>query len=387
MFDVLVIGGGPAGMMAAIKANRNNKKVGLIERNEELGKKLLISGGGRCNITNLKPNSEFMQGISDRFLYKALGMFNPYDIVDFFESRGVKLVEEDNNRMFPESGNSRDILNCLLNELKGIDIVTETAVKVAKEGFGFKVTTNKSEHTTKVLVIAAGGMSYPKLGSTGDGYEFAKSLGHKIVDTYPMNTPLVSNDSFIQSKVLQGLTLSDCVIKYKKNSYRGGMIFTHFGISGPIVLNISKDVHFGIKDNSSVFLDLTPDINVEDLSNLYLREGKKGLSTHLPKRLVEFLTEKFKVNKNPEEVSKKNFNAFIESIKNFEIKVASLKGYDNAFITGGGVSLYDVNPKTMESKVVYNLYLVGEVLDLSGITGGYNHTIALTTGFVAGDSI
>ena len=184
MVDVLVIGGGPAGMMAAIKSNRNNKKVVLIDRNETLGKKLLISGGGRCNITNLKPNNEFMAGISDRFLYKPLGIFNAYDIVDFFNSRGVELVEEDNNRMFPKSGKAKDILNCLLKELKGVEIKTETVLKVEREGFGFKVTSNKEVYITKVVVIATGGRSYPKLGSTGDGYEFAKSLGHQIVKTY-----------------------------------------------------------------------------------------------------------------------------------------------------------------------------------------------------------
>ena len=387
MVDVLVIGGGPAGMMAAIKSNRNNKKVVLIDRNETLGKKLLISGGGRCNITNLKPNNEFMAGISDRFLYKPLGIFNAYDIVDFFNSRGVELVEEDNNRMFPKSGKAKDILDCLIKELNGVEIKTETVLKVEREGFGFKVTTNKEVYIAKVVVIATGGKSYPKLGATGDGYEFAKSLGHQIVNTYPMNTPIVSNDEVIQSKVLQGITLNDCLIKYKKKSYRGGLIFTHFGISGPIVLNISKDVHFGLSKHSIVSLDLIPDEKIENLRNLFLSGGKKALYTLIPKRLVEYLLEKYGLNKNVTEVSKKNFNSFFEALKNFEINVASLKGYDNAFITGGGVSLYDVDPKTMESKIMYNLYLVGEVLDISGITGGYNHTIALSTGYVAGYSI
>ncbi len=384
MYDSIIIGGGPAGMMAAIKANRNNKKIALIDRNEQLGKKLLISGGGRCNITNLKSNSDFMQGISDRFLYKALGMFGPYDVVDFFESRGVKLKEEDNNRMFPESEKAIDILNCLLKELKGVDVLTETVLSLDKEGFGFKVTTNKNTYEAKTVVIATGGMSYPKLGSTGDGYEFARRLGHKIIPVYPMNTPIVSNDSVIQSKVLQGLTLPDVLIKYQKKTFRGGMIFTHFGISGPIVLNISKTVHFGLKDNNKVYIDLLPDLGVEELRNSFLRDGKKYLNQFLPKRLVDYLVDTFKVDRNASEISKKSLTSFIESLKSFQITVASLKGYENAFITGGGVSLDDVDPKTMESKVVYNLYLVGEVLDLSGITGGYNHTIALSTGYVAG---
>jgi predicted Rossmann fold flavoprotein len=236
-------------------------------------------------------------------------------------------------------------------------------------------------------VLATGGKSYPKLGSTGDGFEFAKMLGHKIVPTYPMNTPIISHDSFIQSKVLQGLTLPDVNIIYRSKSFRGSMIFTHFGISGPIVLNISKDVHFGLETHNEVFIDLIPDESIETIRNGYLKDGKPYLIQFLPKRLVEYLIERFEVNKNASEISKKSLTSFVEGIKRFKITVAGLKGYENAFITGGGVDLKDVNPKTMESKVLFNLYIVGEVLDLQGITGGYNHTIALTTGYVAGNSL
>ncbi len=386
MYDVVVVGGGPAGMMAAIQVS-NRKKVALIDRNETLGKKLLISGGGRCNITNLKSNSEFMTGISDRFLYKGLSSFGPFDIVHFFESRGVPLKEEDNNRMFPASEKAEDILNCMVQELDKVDVLTETVLSIEKEGYDFVTKTNKNTYKSRIVILATGGKSYPKLGSTGDGFEFAKNLGHKIVSTYPMNTPIISNDSFIQSKVLQGLTLPDVNIIYRSKSFRGSMIFTHFGISGPIVLNISKDVHFGLEENNEVFIDLIPDESIENIRNGYLKEGKNFLLKYLPKRLVEHLITTYEVNKNATEISKKSLTSFVEGIKRFKVTVTGLKGYENAFITGGGVDLKDVDPKTMESKVMFNLYIVGEVLNLQGITGGYNHTIALTTGYVAGNSI
>ena len=384
MHDCIVIGGGPAGMMAAISALNRGKKVMLIERNEQLGKKLLISGGGRCNITNNKMLPDFMRGISDRFMYKSLSLFGPSDVIDFFESRGVDLVEEDNNRMFPKSGVAKDILRCLLDELKEADIVHERVIDLTRDGYGFKVKTERNTYNSKTVVVATGGKSYPKLGSTGDGYDFLKNLRHEMVPTYPMNTPLVSNDAFIQSKDLQGLTLPDVELRYGKRKHRGSMLFTHFGISGPIVLNVSKDVHFGLQNNNLIHIDLIPDIKLEELRNEYLKGGKDFLQAHLPKRLVEYLMTTYQMKKNNTEISKKQFNQFFDSIKNFEMKIASLKGYDNAFITGGGVSLRDVNPATMESKVMFNLYIVGEVLDVSGITGGYNHTIALSTGFCAG---
>lgn len=384
MHDCIVIGGGPAGIMAAITASNRGKKVMLIERNDSLGMKLLISGGGRCNITNNKTGSDFMRGISDRFMYKSLGLFGPREIIQFFETRGVELVEEDNNRMFPKSGVAKDILKCLLSELSEVDIVHDRVIDVNREGYGYVVKTERTSYEAKAVIVATGGKSYPKLGSTGDGHNFLEKLGHKMIPTYPMNTPMVSNDSFIQSKELQGLTLPDVELRYGKKKYRGSMIFTHFGISGPIVLNLSKDVHFGLKDNNKVQIDLLPEFKVEHLRNEYLRGGKTFLQEHLPKRLVEYLMSNYQMKKNNSEISKKQFNQFFEVLKNFEITVASLKGYENAFITGGGVSLQDVNPATMESKVMFNLYIVGEVLDISGITGGYNHTIALSTGYSAG---
>lgn len=384
MYDCIVVGGGPAGMMAAITASNRGKKVALIERNDQLGKKLLISGGGRCNITNNKNGSDFMRGISDRFLYKTLGLFGPYEVIRFFESRGVELVEEDNNRMFPKSGKAEDILKCLLAELKDVDIIHEHVIDVSREGYGYVIKTERKKHEAKAVILATGGKSYPKLGSTGDGFHFLEKLGHKMIPTYPMNTPMVSNDSFIQEKTLQGLTLPDVEIRYKKLKYRGGMLFTHFGISGPIVLNLSKHIHFGLKEYNKVHIDLIPDVKIEQLRNEYLRRDKEVLLQYLPKRLVEYLLATYGMKKNQSEISKKQFNQFFEAIKNFEVTIAGLKGYENAFITGGGVSLQDVNPATMESKVMFNLYIVGELLDVSGITGGYNHTIALSTGYSAG---
>ncbi|XMB85906.1 NAD(P)/FAD-dependent oxidoreductase [Mycoplasmatota bacterium WC44] len=390
MYDVIVVGGGPSGMMAAITAARNGfKKVLLIEKNNELGKKLLVSGGGRCNITNLKSNNDLMQFVSDRFLYKSLNNFNAVDIKNYFENLGVELVEEDENRIFPASGKARDILDALMRDLKdkSVDILHENVTDLEKDGYKFKVKTENNEFTVKTLVIATGGKSYPKLGSTGDGYVFASKFGHRIVKLYPTNTPLVSKERFILDGVLQGLSLNNVTISFKKKKFTGAMIFTHFGLSGPAVLNISKDVYFGLKEGIvDLRLDLIPYVKRDEILEEIRSEKfvKSALKKYLPSRLVDYLIEKSNVSQNVSELSKDKLNKLLELIKNFTVNIDGVRGYENAFVTGGGVALDEVDPKTMESKRVYNLYFVGETLDIDGKTGGYNLTIALSTGYTAG---
>ncbi|QVK20679.1 NAD(P)/FAD-dependent oxidoreductase [Mycoplasmatota bacterium] len=392
MYDVIVIGGGPSGIMAAITAAKfNNRKVLLIEKNKELGRKLLVSGGGRCNITNLKSISNFMLYVNDRFPYKTLNNFGPNEIFQYFEDLGVELKEEEDNKVFPISNQARDILNALIKDLQkfGVDVHHEEVIQVDKVKYDFHITTDKTTYNSKYVVVATGGLTYPQLGSTETGYQIAKKYNHVVTELYPNNTPLISDDEFIKNKTLQGISLKDVTIKYK-TSYRGPMIFTHFGISGPTVLNISKNVYFGLKNGPVILkIDLLPDVKREELLDKIkeLSSVSLALKELLPKRLVEFIVNKTNTTQNISEISKDRMNKLLEMVKNFEISINSLKGYENAIVTGGGVSLTDIDPKTMESKSVYNLYFVGEVLDLDGKTGGYNLTIALSTGYTAGYSI
>jgi len=311
---------------------------------------------------------------------------------EYFEDLGVELKEEEDNKVFPVSGKARDILDAMVSDLKssGVDIHHEEVINVTKEKYDFIVNTNVQKYTCKHLVIATGGLTYPKLGSTGVGYDVGKTFNHIIIDTFPTNTPLVSNDKFIQDKALQGISMKNVDLKYNKTKYSGAFIFTHFGISGPIVLNISKHVHYGLKKGPvELRIDLLPEIKREYLTERIKEEESVAavLRGLLPKRFVDFIIKETNTSQNLSEISKDRMNKMIEMVKNFKIIINSTKGYDHAIVTGGGVSIEDIDTKTMESKCVYNLYFVGEVLDLDGKTGGYNLTIALSTGHAAGLSI
>jgi len=385
MYECIVVGAGPAGLMAAIQASKR-KKVLLIEKNDELGRKILVSGGGRCNITNRKPLTEFMRYVNDRFLYSTLSNFGPEEIIKFFEDNGLELKEEENNKMFPVSGKAKDVRDLLIGLLKDVDVVKEEVMTVEKDKYDFVVKTNKNEYKTRVCIVATGGITYPNLGATGDGYKFAKKFNHYIIKPFASNTPLVSDDSFVKEGILQGISLKDIELNYKKTKIRGAMIFTHFGISGPTVLDISKTIIKNLDKPVELTIDLLPDASGEELHKLVQIGGTTYLRELLPKRLADYLIRETGTAMNLSEISKKKMNKLIEMIKAFPVLITNYKGVDQAIITAGGVDLQDIDPKTMESKCTFNLYFVGEVLDIDGKTGGYNLTLALSTGYTAGIS-
>ena len=433
---VIIIGGGPAGMLAAISAARNGNDVTILEKMNMLGRKLLITGKGRCNITSSLDISEFIQNIpgNGRFLYSCFEKFTNKDIIELLEKNGVKVKEERGNRIFPVSDKSMDVLNALINELKKlkVNIQTNSNVKniVVKDGTATAVEYVKDnkkviENADKII-LATGGNSYQSTGSTGDGYEIAKKLGHTITKIVPSLVPVVTNQeksielnnklvfesSFTTSlnlcKNLQGLSLKNVDIKIEdteKNKviYQdfGEMIFTHFGVSGPTILSGSahllryKNVDELLKNGKIVLkIDLKPALTQEKLDLRLLRDFEKeknklfrnSLSDLLPQKLIEPIIKLSGINPNKQvnEVTKIERANLVKILKNLTIIVTGFRPINEAIVTSGGVSIKEINPKTMESKIVNGLFFAGEIIDVDAYTGGFNLQIAYSTGYVAG---
>lgn len=410
-YDVAIIGGGPSGLMAAIGAAEQGARTILIEKGSKLGKKLAISGGGRCNVTSRLPKEKIIEHIpgNGQFLYSAFSVFDNEDIIDFFENLGVKLKEEDHGRMFPASNSAKDVVQALLTKLDQLNVKVMTNTSVAALDYGADIHTvilaNQMKINVKSIVVAVGGASVPHTGSTGDGYPWAKKAGHTITDLYPTEVPLLSNQQFIQEKELQGLALRDVrlTVKNKDNkpivSHQMDMLFTHFGISGPAVLRCSQFVVKLLnKDHQqvSVYIDAIPEQNQEQLyqtySQLIDQSGKKSVKNVLkgivPERYLLFILNKNNIN--PElkcaNLSREKLRAIIKELKAFEIVIHASLPIEKAFVTGGGVSIKEVIPTTMASKFVERLFFCGEILDIHGYTGGYNITAALITGRLAGQN-
>lgn len=396
MFDLIVIGGGPSGMMASIIAAKNGKKVLLLEKNSNLGKKLLLTGGGRCNLTNLKQNSLFENELSDKIsLHKALSIFGPKEIFKYFESLNVKLKTEDNDRVFPVSNKSSSILNALLNELHrfNVDIHCNETVLDIKCSLNSKIiTTSKNKYTTQNIIIATGGCSYSNTGSAGDGFKFAELLKQPVTETYPVETSIILKNA----PNLAGLTLELVNAKFNNIIKTGSLLFTHKGLSGPVIQGLSEYVYFEKQKNNEchIYIDLLPNItnkNLLDLLNSYNQklELKSFIRTLLPKKLADYLISICNVEptKKLASISKVDRNIIIELVKNLPFEIEATTQLEDAFITGGGIDFKYINEDTMESKITKGLYFVGELLDIHGPIGGYNITIALSTGYTAGNSI
>lgn len=393
MYDTIIIGAGPSGMMSSIKASEAKQKVLLIEKNNKLGKKLELTGGTRCNLTNLKRNDDFIKEIpvNNKFLYSSLNQFGPQDIYNYFSSYGIPLKIEDNDRVFPKSNKSQTIIDVLHKKLisNNVEIHLNEKVKsiINHSKDNKEIITDKGVYRTKKVIIATGGKSYPQTGSTGDGYIFCENLNQPITKLYPAETFLIIKDKL----PLAGITLDDVVIKLDKYEVSGSLLFTHQGISGPDAFKISEKVYQSLKEkkNATITIDFIPNYTEEELLKMLNNyDSKKELNSfvklYLPKKLSDYLINEEDAKKKVSLLSKEKKKTIINNIKKYPLEIKSTGSIEQSFVTGGGVDLKYINPKTMESIKNPGVYFVGELLDIHGHTGGYNITIALSTGFAAG---
>ena len=402
-YDGIIIGGGPAGMFAAITAAQRGQKVLLLERNDRLGKKLLITGKGRCNVTNDCDSAEVLQNIprNGRFLYSAMTAFPPRKIMEFFNSRGCELKTERGNRVFPVTDKSYSILDCLKNELRRVGVTVRTA-RVKKiltvEGRACGVQTESEVITSNWVILATGGLSYPTTGSTGDGYEMAKALGHTIVAPEGSLVPLETAGNDCQD--MQGLSLRNCGVKLLnakgKVLYKdfGELLFTHFGVSGPTVLSASCHLK---GEGCKLVIDLKPALEENKLDDriqrdleLYKnRSMENALTDLLPRSMIPVVLRRLEIDPNMQanSLTRQKRRALVELLKAFRVEITGKRPVSEAIITSGGVKTGEIDPKTMESKKVPGLYFAGEIIDCDAYTGGFNLQIAWATAYAAGMAV
>ena len=407
MSKVLVVGGGAAGMFAAIFAAYNGNEVHIFEKNEKLGKKLFITGKGRCNITNASDMDTLFNSVvtNSKFLYSSFYGYTNQDVIDFFERIGVKTKIERGNRVFPVSDHSSDVIGGLARELHqlGVEIHLNTPVKkvVGNEQFEYLELANGKKVEGDACIIATGGFSYQTTGSNGDGYKFAKALGHEVTEILPALVPLLIKEWY--AKELQGLSLRNVqatIYDGKKKLYDdfGEMLFTHYGVSGPLMLSASSYIGKKLQDKElKLVIDLKPALTVEQLDQRVLRDFEENMNKQFknaigklfPTKLIPIMLELSGIDpdKKVNLISKEERQQFVSLIKNFTMTITGLRDFNEAIITKGGVKVKEINPSNMESKLVQNLYFVGEVLDLDALTGGFNLQIAWSTAYAAGSSI
>lgn len=408
MSKVIVVGGGAAGMFAAYFAAQNGHTVTLLEKNEKLGKKIYITGKGRCNITNSSDMEVLFQNVMSnrKFLYSAFYSFDNQQVMSFFENHGLEIKVERGNRVFPVSDHSSDVIQTLAKALKqvGVRVMLHTEVSrlLVEEdriaGVGFK---DHTKMEADAVVLATGGMSYPSTGSTGDGYRFASETGHKLVPCTPSLVPFECKEAWITE--LQGLSLKNTAITIfngKKKLYEdfGEMLFTHFGVSGPMILSASGFISAKqLQNELQLVMDLKPALTEEQLDKRVLRDFEENINKVfknvvgklLPSKLVPIIIDLCGIPevKKVNEISREERQRFVHLVKHLSCTITGVRGWNEAIITKGGVSVKEINPSTMESKKIKGLFMCGELLDLDALTGGYNLQIAWSTGYLAGMSI
>ena len=410
----VVIGGGPAGMLAGIKSAEQGNSVTILEKNESLGKKLLITGKGRCNITSSLNISEFINNTpgNGRFLYSAFDNFNNKDIIQLLKEEGLESKEERGNRIFPITDNAKDVLNAILRKMKKLKIEIKLKSKVnkiiVKENKAIGIIYNEKEKIYgDKIILATGGKSYSTTGSTGEGYKMAKELGHTINEIKPSLVPLEIYQKK-ECKAMQGLSLRNVGIKIinsEKNKliYEdfGEMLFAHFGVSGPVIISSSahlvryKNKEEQIKNKKiTLCIDLKPalakekldDRIIRDFNELKNKQVKNSLDKLLPQKMIPVILDRLGIdqNKKVNEITKQERQKIVEILKNFKLEISGFRSIEEAIITAGGISTKEINPKTMESKIIKNLYFAGEIIDVDAYTGGFNLQIAYSTGYTAG---
>lgn len=430
MSKVIVIGGGPAGMFAAYFAAKNGHKVTLLEQNEKLGKKLYITGKGRCNITNASDMETLFANVcsNEKFLYSAFYSYTNEQVIDFFESYGLRTKVERGNRVFPVSDHSSDVIATLAKALKDVNVevklytkVTKLLTEVYQDENGEQVVAEKKTGTVKqvikgvefndgtkimtdAVVLATGGISYPSTGATGDGYRFAEGLHHKIIEPSPSLVPFEVQESWVTE--MQGLALKNVAITIEREGKKlytdfGEMLFTHFGVSGPMILSASASIKPAFfKDfahEMTLKIDLKPALDRDQLDKRILKDFeeaknkqyKNSIQKLLPSKMIPIIIRLSGIDpdKLVNEITKEERARLVDLLKGLPMTIIGLRGWNEAIITKGGVSVKQVNPSTMESKLVNGLYFAGELLDLDAMTGGYNLQIAWSTGYLAGNSI
>ncbi len=401
-FDVIIIGAGAAGMFAAVNCAQLGLKTAVIEPNEKVGRKLAITGKGRCNVTNNCTPDEVMRNIprNPRFMYSALSMYAPSDVMAFFEGEGVPLKTERGNRVFPVSDKAYDIVDALFFKMKrlGVVLLRERAEEIlAENGSVTGVRTNRCTHAAQRVILATGGLSYPVTGSTGDGYRMAERLGHTVTPLKPSLVPLETEEDCAQ---MMGLSLKNVVLYISdsesgKEVFReqGEMLFTHFGLSGPLVLSASSRMDEIRSGRYHAHIDLKPALSAEKLGERILRDLSERKNMQLSNALRKLLPEKIilpllnKCGISPEKqcnsVTREERRALLGTVKDFSFAVTAYRPISEAIITDGGVCVKEINPKTMESRLVGGLHFAGEIIDVTGFTGGFNLQIAFSTAYAA----